>query len=222
MVEAKKIWLGAYIAIYWQLIVGWKISQSQYRTSLEGQDMTVSPPYSQDRYTGHCGWASVECNCLCWKILVPLSHCWYVAIQKNRSWNCHRNPCAELTVIHGSHDASCNIRNGIHTVQWISGAPEHWLLSTKLQTGPSGWWNPLWTASGLFWWYHKSLSRADSQRGLNQRYSRCLLQFQHRIDRPEIAHAWQRLCLPPCKPLLLQQSSFEPDFWRICFWDQLP
>jgi len=46
--------LGMYFAVHRQLIVGRKLSQSQYRTSLEGQDMTVSPPYSQDWYTGHC------------------------------------------------------------------------------------------------------------------------------------------------------------------------
>ena len=46
--------LCMYITVYRQLIVGRKPLQSHNCTSLEGQDMTVSTPDSQDQYTGHC------------------------------------------------------------------------------------------------------------------------------------------------------------------------
>jgi len=141
-----------------------------------------------------------------------LSHCQDVAVLKYQWWNCRQNPFAELTQIYGSHDASLDIRNGLHAVGWFSGAAERRLLATMVQTQPSGWRIPSWTASGLLKWYHKSLSQTDSRNGPYQQYSKWWLQSQHRMDRPEIAHACQQSCLPPCKPLLLQQSSFEQVF----------
>ena len=64
--QGVKYWLCENFTIYWQQIVGWKLSQSQYHTSIEGQDMTVSAAYSRGWYTGYCGSASVECSRLCW------------------------------------------------------------------------------------------------------------------------------------------------------------
>jgi len=116
--------LSACFVVCRQLIVGWKCSQSQYRTNLEGQYTTVSSPYSRDRYTGHCASASVQCNWLCWYINISLSHCQYVAVQKYRCWMCQRNPFAELTLIYGSQDESLHIWNGLHAVGWFSGTPE--------------------------------------------------------------------------------------------------
>jgi len=214
--------LGEYFVVCRQLIVGWNLSQSQYRTSLEGLDMTVSPPYSQDWYTSYWAWSSAECDWLCWLIDIPLSHCRYVAVQKYRRWNCHRNPFGKVTLIYDSQDASLDIQNWLHAVLWVSGASERWVPATMLQTRPSGRRISSWTTSGHSKHYHESLSRADSQCGPYQRYCRWWLQSQHRIDTPEIAHACRRLCLPPHKSLLLQQSSFEQDFWQICFWDQWP
>jgi hypothetical protein len=41
-----KEWLCVYFAVYRELIVGGKHLKSQYRSSLKGQNMTVSSPYS--------------------------------------------------------------------------------------------------------------------------------------------------------------------------------
>jgi hypothetical protein len=48
--------------VYQQLIVDSNLLQSQYCTSQEGQDATVSPRYIRDHYTGHCSRVSAEGN----------------------------------------------------------------------------------------------------------------------------------------------------------------
>jgi len=144
---------------------------------------------------------------------MPLSQCRYVTVQKYQWWNCRQNPFTKLTLIYGSQDASLDIRNGLHTVRWFSGAPKRQLPSTKLQIRSSRWAIPSWNASAHSMWYHKSLSPADSQCGLYQRYSRWWLQSQHRIDGSEITHACWWSCLLLHKPLRLQQFPLEQVFW---------
>jgi len=153
---------------------------------------------------------------------MPLSHCRYAAIQKCRSGKCRWNIFTELTLICGTWDASLDIRIRFHAVQYFSTAPECRFPATKLQIWSSGWTISSWTASAHPQWYHKALSPTDSRCGPNQRYSTWWLQSHHRIDGPEIAHTCWRSCLPLHTPLLWQQSSYEQDFWEMCFLDWLP
>jgi hypothetical protein len=46
---------------YWLLKVDGKKLQSEYLTSIEGQDTTVSLPCSESQYIGHCVWACIKC-----------------------------------------------------------------------------------------------------------------------------------------------------------------
>jgi len=128
---AVEDWLGKYFTGYWQQIVGWQLLPSQYRTSLQWKDMTVSLPYSEDYSTWLCAWASVECNSLCWFIYMPLSHCWYVAVWNYRWWGCYENQFTDLSHIYGSQYALLHIRNVLHAIQGLSGAHECRLTATK-------------------------------------------------------------------------------------------
>ena len=127
-----KYGLCMYFAIYWQLIAGWTLWQSQYCTILEGQDERVSSPYSQERYTSHYVWESVVCTWLCWYITMALSHCRYVGVQKYWKWNCRQDPSAKLTLIWGSEHESLDIWDVMHTVEWFFKAPGHWLPAIML------------------------------------------------------------------------------------------
>jgi len=137
--------LCQYFTIHGQRIVGWKHLQRQYCTSLSGQDEIVSLPHGQDWYFRHCAWGSFKCSWICLLIVMLLSHCWYVAIQQYEWWDCLQNPIPELTLIYGSQDASIDIWNVLHAVQWFSEAPECQMPSNKLQTQSSRWTIPLWT-----------------------------------------------------------------------------
>lgn len=114
-----------------------KLLQSQYRTSLERQHESVSTPYSQDRFIGHCAWAAVVCDWLCLKLHMPLSHYPYVAILIYQWWNCHQNQLAQLTIIYDSQHASLDVQKKLHAVRWFSPASERQWPSTKLQTQSS-------------------------------------------------------------------------------------
>jgi len=52
--------LCKHFANFWQWILSWNHLQSQYRTNLEGQDINVSPPSSQNRYTNHCAGSDIS------------------------------------------------------------------------------------------------------------------------------------------------------------------
>jgi len=149
-----------YFTIYQSCTAGWILMQYQYHTNLEGQGRIVSPPYSQDWYTGQCAWAPGQWNSLYWKIDMPLSHWQYVSVQKCQWWNCHQNPSTELPLIYGSQDVFFNMWNVLLVVRSFSGACECQLSPTKCQPGSSEQIIHSWTASAHSRWCHKSHSPA--------------------------------------------------------------
>jgi len=103
--------LCEYFAVYQQQIVGWKLLQWQYSTSLDGQDKTLPPPYNQGWFTVDCAWASVERNWLSWLIDMTLAQFLYVTVPKNQWWNFRQITAGKLTLRCGSEDAFLNIWN---------------------------------------------------------------------------------------------------------------
>jgi len=142
------------------------------------------------------------------------SHCQYVAAQTYWLWNCHQNSFTQLTLIYGWHDALLDMRHSLHAVEWFFGAPECRLAATKLQIWSSRWTIPSKSAFAHLKWFRKLHSPADSKYSPYQRYSSWWLQCQHRIAGPEIQHTCPLPHLPPCKPLLAQQSTGNNDFMQ--------
>jgi len=188
-VEGINYGLCKYFAVHRQQIVGWNLLQSQYYTSLSGQDKTASPPYSQDRYTAHCAWASVECIWLGWLVIMPLSYCWYVAVEKYQWWSWRENKFAELNQLYDPNNALLDVGNVIHAVRWFFRASEYQLFPTTFQTGLSGWRIPAWTALGHLMWLIESLTPADSLHSFHQPYSSWWLESDPHTEGPEFQHA---------------------------------
>jgi len=74
--------VSLYFAVYQHQIVAWKHWHSQYHTSFEGHNTTVSPLYGPKSNTSHCAPSTVKWYRLGSWIDMPLSHWPYVAVEK--------------------------------------------------------------------------------------------------------------------------------------------
>ena len=159
--EGVKDLLWGYFTVYQWCKIGSEHLQSQYSTSIQGEDTMVPSQYSPDWDTGYyAGW-SVKYSRLCCNIHLPHSPRWCVTVQNVLRWNCCENCFNIQTYRYWSQDAFFDIQSGICAIPWIPGACHCQLPRTNLQTHSSWWKIPSRTSSVYSKWYLASLCLAD-------------------------------------------------------------